>query len=168
MSIHPERIACARWRIVVCFACDSLIRPVAAGRFVHCRGCSPEQRFYCAAKSLCYADCRPYAGLSLVVLISLISKFRYTCVFSMFDNMKGASVRYETEPFPQRKSPLFLNRNKRFETVQRDGLNVLVETPESQAKRAERRDHLNMFFTCVSAVAAVVAAIFAALAYVNP
>ena len=62
----------------------------------------------------------------------------------------------------------FLCRNRRYEIVQRDGMNVLVETNESKAKRAERRELLNMFLTFVSAVAAVIAAVFAALTYVNP
>lgn len=61
----------------------------------------------------------------------------------------------------------FLHRNRRYEVVHRDGLNVLVETEQSRASRAERREILNMFFTFVSAIAAVIAAIFAALTYVN-
>lgn len=60
-----------------------------------------------------------------------------------------------------------LYRNRRYQTIQMDGMNVLVETEASKAKRAERRDIINMFFTFVSAIAAVVAAIFAALTYVN-
>lgn len=62
----------------------------------------------------------------------------------------------------------WLCRNRRYTVVQRDGMNVLVETDESRARRAERREIINMFFTVISAVAAVIAAIFAALPYVNP
>lgn len=61
----------------------------------------------------------------------------------------------------------WLYRNRRYTTVQRDGLNVLVETDESRARRAEKREVVNMFFTVVSAVAAVIAAIFAAAPYIN-
>lgn len=68
----------------------------------------------------------------------------------------------------KKKVRKFLYRNRRYEVIQQDGLNVLVETEASKAKRAERRESINMFFTFVSAVAAVIAAIFAALAYVNP
>ena len=61
----------------------------------------------------------------------------------------------------------FLHRKRRYEFVQRDGLNVLVETEQSRADRAERREILNMFFSVVSAIAAVIAAVFATLPYVN-
>lgn len=67
----------------------------------------------------------------------------------------------------QKRIKQFWYRNRRYETVNRDGLNVLVETESSRARRAERRDKVNMFFTFVSAVAAVIAAIFAALTYIN-
>lgn len=67
----------------------------------------------------------------------------------------------------KRKIKDFLFRNRRFEVIQRDGLNVLVETKESKDRRSESRDHLNMFLTFVSAVSAVVAAVFAALTYIN-
>lgn len=59
-------------------------------------------------------------------------------------------------------------RNRRYTTVQRDGFNILTETEESRARRAERREIFNMIFTVISAVAAVIAAIFAAAAYINP
>lgn len=65
------------------------------------------------------------------------------------------------------KAKKFFYRNRRYEVVKQDGLNVLVETEHSKSKRAERREIINMFLTFVSAVAAVIAAIFAALAYVN-
>ena len=68
----------------------------------------------------------------------------------------------------KKKVQKFLYRNRRYEVIQQSGLNVLVETEASKAKRAERRENVNMFFTFVSAIAAVIAAIFAALAYVNP
>ena len=45
--------------------------------------------------------------------------------------------------------------------------NVLVETEGSKARTEKRRFLINMFFTVVSAVAAVAAAIFAALTYIN-
>ena len=61
----------------------------------------------------------------------------------------------------------FLHRNRRYEVIQQEGLNVLVETEASRAKRAERRDIINIFFSFISAVAAVVASVFAALAYIN-
>lgn len=61
----------------------------------------------------------------------------------------------------------FLYRNRRYEVIKQDSLNVLVETEGSRARRAERREKVNMFLTFVSAVAAVIAAVFAALTYVN-
>lgn len=61
----------------------------------------------------------------------------------------------------------WLYRNRRYTIAQREGMNVLVETEESRAKRAERREVINMFFTVISAVAAVIAAIFAAAPYIN-
>ena len=62
---------------------------------------------------------------------------------------------------------LFLNRNKRYKSIEENGLNVLVETEGSKARTEKRRCLINMFFTVVSAVAAVAAAIFAALTYIN-
>lgn len=67
----------------------------------------------------------------------------------------------------KRKIKLFLNRNKRFKTIEENGLNVLVETENSKARTEKRRFLVNLFFTVVSAVAAVAAAIFAALTYIN-
>lgn len=61
----------------------------------------------------------------------------------------------------------FLYRNRRYEVIKQEELNVLVETESSRARRSERREKVNMFFTFVSAIAAVIAAIFAALAYIN-
>ena len=61
----------------------------------------------------------------------------------------------------------FLYRNRRYQAVRREGLNVLVETESSRFRRAERREKINMLLTFVSAVAAVVAAIFATLSYIN-
>ena len=61
----------------------------------------------------------------------------------------------------------FLYRNRRYQAVRREGLNVLVETDSSRSRRAERRENINMLLTFVSAVAAVVAAIFATLSYIN-
>lgn len=65
------------------------------------------------------------------------------------------------------KIRLFLNRNKRYKFIEENGLNVLVETENSKARTEKRWFLVNMFFTVVSAVAAVAAAIFAALTYVN-
>lgn len=62
---------------------------------------------------------------------------------------------------------LFLNRNKRYKSIGENGLNVLVETEGSKARTEKRQFLINMFFTVVSAVAAVAAAIFAALTYIN-
>lgn len=62
---------------------------------------------------------------------------------------------------------LFLNRNKRYKSIGENGLNVLVETEGSKARTEKRRFLINMFFTVVSAAAAVAAAIFAALTYIN-
>lgn len=62
---------------------------------------------------------------------------------------------------------LFLNRNKRYKSIEENGLNVLVETEGSKARTEKRRFLINMFFTVVSAFAAVAAAIFAALTYIN-
>ena len=61
----------------------------------------------------------------------------------------------------------FLYRNRRYQAVRREGLNVLVETESSRSRRAERRENINMLLTFVSAVAAVVAAIFATISYIN-
>lgn len=68
----------------------------------------------------------------------------------------------------KKKFKAWYTRNRRYHVVQQDGLNVLVETDASRARRAERREIFNMFFTVISAVAAVVAAIFAALTYIHP
>lgn len=65
------------------------------------------------------------------------------------------------------KIKLFLNRNKRFKTIEENGLNVLVETENSKARTEKRRFLVNLFFTVISAISAVAAAIFAALTYIN-
>lgn len=65
------------------------------------------------------------------------------------------------------KIKLFLNRNKRFKTIEENGLNVLVETENSKARTEKRRFLINLFFTVISAISAVAAAIFAALTYIN-
>ena len=65
------------------------------------------------------------------------------------------------------KLKLFLNRNKRYTVIRENGLNVLVETEGSKARTEKRRFFVNLFFTVISAVAAVTAAIFAALTYIN-
>lgn len=67
----------------------------------------------------------------------------------------------------KKKFKAWYTRNRRYHVVQQNGLNVLVETDASRARRAERREILNMCFTLVSALAAVVAAIFAALTYIH-
>lgn len=61
----------------------------------------------------------------------------------------------------------WLNRNKRYKVIEENGVNVLVETEASKSRRSDRREIINMFLTFVSAIAAVIAAIFAALAYIN-
>lgn len=61
----------------------------------------------------------------------------------------------------------FLNRDKRYKVVQENGLNVLVETEGSKARTEKRRFLINMSVTVISAIAAVAAAIFAALTYIN-
>lgn len=61
----------------------------------------------------------------------------------------------------------FLYRNKRYKTIQENGLNVLVETEGSKARTEKWRFLVNIFFTIVSSVAAVTAAVFAALTYIN-
>lgn len=61
----------------------------------------------------------------------------------------------------------FLNRNKRYKVIEENGLNVLVETEGSKARTEKRRFFINVFFTVISAIAAVASAIFAALAYIN-
>lgn len=58
--------------------------------------------------------------------------------------------------------------SRKYTVIQQEGLNVLVETEASKAKRAERRDNINMLFSVISAFAAVIAAVFAALTYINP
>ncbi len=65
------------------------------------------------------------------------------------------------------KLKLFLNRNKRFKTIEENGLNVLVETEGSKARTEKRRFLINLFFTVISAISAVAAAIFAALTYIH-
>lgn len=67
----------------------------------------------------------------------------------------------------KRKLKLFFNRNKRYKTIEENGLHVLVETENSKARTEKRRFLVNLFFTVISAVAAVAAAIFAAPAYIN-
>lgn len=61
----------------------------------------------------------------------------------------------------------FLNRDKRYKVVQEGGLNVLVETEGSKARTEKRRFLINISVTVISAIAAVAAAIFAALAYIH-
>lgn len=61
----------------------------------------------------------------------------------------------------------FLNRDKRYRVEQQNGLNVLVETEGSKARTEKRRFLINLFFTVISAIAAIAAAIFAALTYIN-
>ncbi len=61
----------------------------------------------------------------------------------------------------------FLNRNKRYKTIQENGLNVLVETEGSKARTEKRRFFINVLLSIISTVAAVAAAIFAALTYIN-
>lgn len=61
----------------------------------------------------------------------------------------------------------FPNRDKRYKVVQENGLNVLVETEGSKARTEKRRFLINMSVTVISAIAAVAAAIFAALTYIN-
>lgn len=62
----------------------------------------------------------------------------------------------------------FKKRNKKsYMMVKRNGLNVLVETPESKERSEKFRSSLNLFFTIISTLAAIIAAIFAALTYIN-
>lgn len=61
----------------------------------------------------------------------------------------------------------FPNRDKRYKVVQENGLNVLVETEGSKARTEKRRFLINISVTVISAIAAVAAAIFAALAYIH-
>lgn len=61
----------------------------------------------------------------------------------------------------------FLNRNKRYKTIQENGLNALVETEGSKARTEKRRFFINVLLSVISTVAAVAAAIFAALTYIN-
>lgn len=67
----------------------------------------------------------------------------------------------------KQKLKLFFNRNKRYKIVEENGLNVLVETEGSKARTEKRRFLINLFFTVISAISAVAAAIFAALTYIN-
>ena len=61
----------------------------------------------------------------------------------------------------------FVNRNKRYELKRQDGINVLVETENSKANTDKRRFFVNAIFSIISTIAAIVAAIFAALTYIN-
>ena len=61
----------------------------------------------------------------------------------------------------------FINRNKRYKTIQENGLNVLVETEGSKARTEKRRFFINVLLSVISTVAAVAAAIFAALTYIT-
>lgn len=65
------------------------------------------------------------------------------------------------------KAKRFINRNKRYKWIKENGLNVQVETENSKAKTEKWRFLINLFFTVISAIAAVIAAIFAALTYIN-
>ena len=56
---------------------------------------------------------------------------------------------------------------KLYKEIKENGLNVLVETEGSKAKTNKRRFLINVFLTIISTLAAVIAAIFAALAYFN-
>lgn len=56
---------------------------------------------------------------------------------------------------------------KKYKTIVENGLNVLVETEGSKARTEKRRFLINMLLSVISAVAAVTAAVFAALAYIN-
>lgn len=51
--------------------------------------------------------------------------------------------------------------------VEENGLNVLVETENSKARTEKRRFLVNMLLSCISAISAITAAIFAALTYIN-
>lgn len=61
----------------------------------------------------------------------------------------------------------YRNRSKRYTVVRRDGLNVMVETDESKYKSEKRRSRINLVFVIISSVAAIIAAVFAALTYIN-
>ena len=67
----------------------------------------------------------------------------------------------------KKKVKIFLNRKKRYKIIQENGLNVMVETEASKANTEKRRFLINVFFAFISALAAVIAAIFAALTYIN-
>lgn len=61
----------------------------------------------------------------------------------------------------------FVFGEKLYKEIKENGLNVLVETEGSKAKTDKRRFLINVLLTVISALAAVVAAIFAALTYIN-
>lgn len=62
----------------------------------------------------------------------------------------------------------FLNRNKRYEMHRtEEGFNILVETPASKARTEKSRFLISLFFTVISTIASVVAAVFAILAYIK-
>lgn len=67
----------------------------------------------------------------------------------------------------KQKAKNFLFGEKLYKQIEENGLNVLVETEGSKAKTEKRRFLINVLLTFISALAAVVAAIFAALTYIN-
>ena len=63
----------------------------------------------------------------------------------------------------------FLNRNKRYELRKtEDGLNILVETEASKARTEKNRFLISLVFSICSTLAAIIAAVFAILAYIEP
>lgn len=63
----------------------------------------------------------------------------------------------------------FINRNKRYEMYHSsDGINTLVETPASKARTEKNRFLISLFFTIISTITSIIAAVFAILAYIKP
>ena len=75
----------------------------------------------------------------------------------MSDNSKKES----SKTARQKKKDL---KARKFTIVQRDGLNVLVETEESKARTEKRRFVITTAIAAVSALAAIAAAVLSLLA----
>lgn len=58
-------------------------------------------------------------------------------------------------------------RHKRYKMIQENGINVWVETEASKAKTEKLRFFVNVWLSVISTLAAIVAAVFSALSYIN-
>ena len=75
--------------------------------------------------------------------------------------MSGNSKKEARKAARKKKKDL---KARKFQIVQRDGLNVLVETEESKAHTEKRRFIITTAIAAVSALAAIAAAVFSLIA----